>query len=82
MNRQTLAIIAIIATGSILSGLAYGVTNGSIIVGDLTITDPSWLAMYTKTSATIKFLVPLIPSIGILILVIKVLMTASVRGSD
>ena len=46
------------------------------------ITDPSWLAMYTKTSATIKFLVPLIPSIGILILVIKVLMTASVRGSD
>ena len=46
------------------------------------ITDPSWLAMYTKTSTTIKFLVPLIPSIGILILVIKVLMTASVRGSD
>ena len=46
------------------------------------ITDPSWLAMYTKTSATIKFLVPLIPSIGILILVIKVLMTSSVRGSD
>ena len=38
MNRQTLAIIAIIATGSIISGLAYGVTNGSIIVGDLTIT--------------------------------------------
>ena len=46
------------------------------------ITDPSWLAMYTKTATTIKFLVPLIPSIGILILVIKVLMTASVRGSD
>lgn len=38
MNRQSLLIIAIIASGSILSGLAYGVTNGSIIVGDLTVT--------------------------------------------
>ena len=46
------------------------------------ISDPSWLAMYVKTQTTIKFLIPLIPSIGILILVIKVLMTASVRGSD
>lgn len=46
------------------------------------ITDPSWLSMYNRTQATIQFLVPLIPSIGILILVIKVLMTASVRGSD
>ena len=46
------------------------------------ITNASWLAMYLKTESTIKFLVPLIPSIGILILVIKVLMTASVRGTD
>lgn len=38
MNRQHLLILAIIGTGSILSGLAYGVTNGSIIVGDLTVT--------------------------------------------
>lgn len=38
MNRQSLLIIAIIAGGSILSGLAYGVTNGTIVVGDLTIT--------------------------------------------
>lgn len=38
MNRQTLAIIAVISTGSIISGLAYGVTNGSIITGDLTVT--------------------------------------------
>lgn len=38
MNRQSLLIIAIIAGGSVLSGLAYGVTNGTIVVGDLTIT--------------------------------------------
>jgi len=38
MNRQSLLIIAIIAGGSILSGLAYGVTNGSIVVGNITVT--------------------------------------------
>lgn len=39
MNRQNILIILIIATGSTLGGLAYGVTNGAIIVGDLTVTD-------------------------------------------
>ncbi len=38
MNRQSLLIIAIIAGGSILSGLAYGVSNGTIVVGDITVT--------------------------------------------
>jgi len=38
LNRQSLFIIAIIAGGSVLSGLAYGVTNGSIVVGTLTVT--------------------------------------------
>jgi len=33
-----LLIIAIIAGGSVLSGLAYGVSNGTIVVGDLTVT--------------------------------------------
>ncbi len=46
------------------------------------ISDPSWLAMYTKTQGMIKFLVPLIPTIGIFIFTVKVLMNASVRGSD
>lgn len=46
------------------------------------ITDPGWAAMYLKTQTTIKWLVPLIPTIGIFILFLKVLMTASVRGRD
>ena len=39
MNRQNLLILIIIIGGSTLGGLAYGVTNGSIIVGDLTVTN-------------------------------------------
>ena len=46
------------------------------------ITDPSWSAMNNNVQKTIQFLVPLMPTVGIMILIIKVLMTASVRGSD
>ena len=46
------------------------------------ITDPGWAATYLKTQTTIKWLLPLIPTIGIFILFLKVLMTASVRGRD
>ena len=46
------------------------------------ITDPSWQAIYNTTQGQIKFLVPLVPTVGIFIFIIKVLMTASVRGRD
>lgn len=41
-----------------------------------------WLNIYNQNEATAKFLVPLIPTIGLFILIIKVLMTASVKGAD
>ena len=41
-----------------------------------------WLQIYQQNEASAKFLVPLIPTIGLFILIIKVLMTASVRGND
>ena len=43
---------------------------------------PEWLAMYNDTKSSIQYLVPLIPTIGIFILIIKVLMVASARGRD
>ena len=46
------------------------------------ISDPAWAAIYTQNENTTKFLVPLIPTIGLFILIIKVLMTASVKGQD
>ena len=44
--------------------------------------DSDWLAVYKDTKSTTQYLVPLIPTIGIFILVIKVLMNASARGRD
>ena len=44
--------------------------------------NPEWVAVYDETEGVVQWLVPLIPTIGIFILVIKVFMVASVRGRD
>jgi len=44
--------------------------------------DGVWLDASNEVESTLLFLIPLAPTIGIFILVIKVLMTASVRGRD
>jgi len=41
-----------------------------------------WIAVHNETETVIQWLIPLIPTIGIFILVIKVMMVASVRGRD
>ena len=46
------------------------------------ITDPGWAATYTRTQTQIKFLVPLVPTLGMFIFIIKVLMVASNKGRD
>lgn len=46
------------------------------------IADPGWAATYEETEDIVQWLVPLIPTIGIFILIIKVFMVASVRGRD
>ena len=51
------------------------------IADDLEMTD-SWRTTYNQTEATTQYLIPLMPAIGIMILVIKVLMVASTRGRD
>ena len=42
----------------------------------------SWQAIYDQNETTVKYLVPLMPSMGIVIIVIKVLMTSAARGRD
>jgi len=49
---------------------------------DTSTLSPEWAIVYNETSTTIQFLIPLVPTIGIFILVLKVLMVASVRGRD
>lgn len=41
-----------------------------------------WQALYETNEDTVQYLVPLMPTFGIIIIVIKVLMTASARGRD
>jgi acyl-CoA synthetase (AMP-forming)/AMP-acid ligase II len=41
-----------------------------------------WQAIYDQNETTVQYLVPLMPTFGIVIIVIKVLMVASARGRD
>lgn len=49
---------------------------------DLEPSDPEWATTKDETEEVIRWLIPLMPTIGIFILVIKVLMVASTRGRD
>lgn len=51
-------------------------------LGSMPIADASWQAIYDQNEETAQFIVPLIPTLGIFIFIIKVLMVASVRGRD
>lgn len=46
------------------------------------ILNAEWLAIYNQNKETVQYLVPLMPALGIVIIVIKVMMTASARGRD
>lgn len=52
------------------------------ILGGMEIADEGWQAVYDQNEETALFIVPLIPTLGIFVLIIKVLMVASVRGRD
>tara|TARA_B100000470_G_C19787358_1_gene390520 strand:+ start:1424 stop:1633 length:210 start_codon:yes stop_codon:yes gene_type:complete len=66
--------IAPMILGSVFTVMEGNLTNGSMT--------QEWIDMYNQTKETTQYLVPLIPTIGIFILVIKVLMVASARGRD
>lgn len=46
------------------------------------IANADWQAIYDDTETQVQFLVPLMPTIGIFIFIIKVIMAASTRGRD
>jgi len=41
-----------------------------------------WAAIYEDEEDIVQWLVPLVPTIGIMVAIIKILMVASVRGRD
>ena len=46
------------------------------------IINAEWQVIYEKNEDTVQMLVPLMPSMGIVIIVIKVLMVSAARGRD
>ena len=58
-----------------IMGPVFDIADAGMIPAD-------WQAVYDQNEETAKFLVNLIPTMGVFVLVIKVLMVASVRGRD
>ena len=77
------SVIAFIISYGIMFTLMPMILGGFFSVADnVLIADSEWEAIYEQNEDVVQWLTPLIPTIGILILVIKVLMVASVRGRD
>ncbi len=49
---------------------------------DVPIMDPEWAATQQETEDVVRWLVPLVPTLGIFIFIIKVMMAASAKGRD
>jgi len=62
----------------VLGSFFTAISNTNLITG-LT---ASWQATYNQTQTQVQWLIPLSVQLGIFILVLKVLMVASNRGSD
>lgn len=52
------------------------------VLGNMTIESASWQQTYDETEAITQYIVPLVPTVGLFIFIIKVLMVAAVRGRD
>jgi heme/copper-type cytochrome/quinol oxidase subunit 2 len=77
------SVIAFIISYGIMFTVAPMILGQFFTASDnMPIADAEWAAIYEQNEDTVQFLVPLIPAVGIFVLVIKVLMVASVRGRD
>ena len=52
------------------------------IVNDIPITDPNWKSVYQENEELVRFLIPLSASIGVFILVLRVLLVSAASGRD
>ena len=77
------SVISFIISYGIMFTLLPMVLGAFFSVADQSpIQDAEWAAIYESSEDIVQWLVPLIPTIGIFILIIKVFMVASVRGRD
>ena len=66
--------------GFILTAMVLGTFWTAL--GNVDIANADWQAIYDDTETQVQFLVPLVPTVGIFIFLIKVIMVAGVRGRD
>lgn len=52
------------------------------VLGNMTIESAAWQQTYDDTEAITRYIVPLVPTVGLFIFIIKVLMVAAVRGRE
>lgn len=62
----------------VLGTFFTAVTNSGLVTG----MTASWQATYNSTQTTVQWIIPLSATVGLFIFILKVLMVASVRGSD
>lgn len=49
---------------------------------NMPIPDPTWQATYNTTQEQLQYIIPIVPAMGLLVFVIKVLMATSVLGRN
>lgn len=49
---------------------------------NMPIPNEEWQTTYNTTQAQLQYIIPIVPAMGLMVLVIKVIMVASVRGRD
>lgn len=49
---------------------------------NMPIPDPTWQATYNSTQTQLQYIIPLVPAMGLVVFVIKVLMATSVLGRN
>ena len=80
-----LSVLAFIITYGVVFLVAAAVLGETFSVLDVikgNITVPAWLNMYNRLEIEMQFLIPLAAGLGMFMLVLKVLMSSSVRGRD
>lgn len=55
---------------------------GTFFSLDVPISDPLWSATQARTEVIVQWLIPLTASLGIFVLVLRVMMAASAKGRD
>lgn len=64
----------------VIFGAIFTSLEASPFLGNAT--DPEWFAIYEENKETVQYMTPLMMTLGIFLLVIKVLMAASSKGAD